>query len=76
MRGEPDATEIILSTVVTDLILNGTLITFFDGCNYAVSGRVIRCFCCLNCKVESFYCVSVVRRMAVRQMQANCVRYL
>lgn len=77
MRGEPDATEIILFySSDRDLILNGTVVTFFDGCNCAVSGRVMGCFRRLNFKVESFNRVSIVHRMAVKQMEANCVRYL
>lgn len=32
-------------------------------------------FHCLSFEVESFNCVSIERRMAVRQIQANGVRY-
>lgn len=76
MRGEPDATEIIwFYNSDRNLTLNGTVMTFVDGSNCAVSGRVIGCFHCLSFEVESFNCVSIEHRMAVKQIQANGVRY-
>lgn len=45
MRGEPDATEIMwFYSSDRNLTLNETVMTFVDGSNCAVSGRVIGCF--------------------------------